>query len=93
MSTMKSCSIKTARNPLYGKKCAAQGCAQPMRVGDTCILIDAGLGVYVGRETHFHRRCLLAFLLDTPMEKVGVEQEIDRIRLDGSSIMALLGAE
>lgn len=88
---LKSVVVKTRKSSVYGGKCSAPKCNQPMRVGDTCIVFDAGAGVYVRRETYFHRRCLLDFLLATPMEKARVESEIDRIRLDGSSVMALLG--
>jgi hypothetical protein len=86
-------SVKSHRSPHYGIKCAGARCGKPMRVGDTCIIFDAGPGVYVRRETGFHRRCLLDFLLATPMEKAHVESEVERIRIDGSAVLELLGAD
>lgn len=86
-------SVSTSKSSVYDCKCAAPKCGTPMRVGDVCIAFDAGPGVYVNRQTYFHRRCLLDFILATPMEKAHVASEIDRIRLDGSAVMALLGAD
>jgi hypothetical protein len=93
MATFKAITVKTRRSSVYGGKCAAPKCGHPMRVGDTCIVFDAGHGVYVQRETYFHRRCLLAMILDTPIEGREVDVAIDRIRNDGSVVLALLGAE
>jgi hypothetical protein len=81
------------RHPLYGKACSMPTCGKPFLVGDTVICVDKGRGVYVDRESLFHRRCLLAFVLSTPLEKPVVESEIERIRQGGSTVSELLGVE
>lgn len=89
-SDFKARTITSRRSDNYGKKCAMD-CGRPMLVGDTVIIMDAGRGVYVGRETLIHRECLLRWLLTTPMSRGAVAQEIERIRIDGSAVMELLG--
>jgi hypothetical protein len=85
--------IESTRHPLYGKTCDI--CNQPMRANQQAIVHDAGRGVYVQRETIWHRMCMEEFTQRRwPKGKnpeKAVEAQIRRLRRNGSRVPALLG--
>jgi hypothetical protein len=91
--------IDTSQHPHYGKTCGI--CNQPMRVGQDALVYDAGRGMYVRRETIWHRDCMRIFLerewprtpKSRPQRRHGageVDKAIERLRAKGSRVPALL---
>lgn len=91
MTELMRIGIDSSRHPLYGKTCGI--CNQPMRSGQEALVHDAGRGVYVQRETIWHRSCLRAFLErewpKTPKTEK-TDRAIEKLRKNGSRVPALL---